>query len=53
LLAEQEVRWLGSSIIEKDCNIYYSRDDDKNMFGAGFIINKHIRSRLIILSLLI
>ena len=35
LLAVQEVRWLGRSIIEKDCTIYYSCDDEENMFGAG------------------
>jgi hypothetical protein len=28
LLAVQEVRWLGRSIIEKDCRIYYSSDDE-------------------------
>jgi hypothetical protein len=27
LLAVQEVRWLGRSIIEKDCKIYGSCDD--------------------------
>jgi len=48
LLAVQEVRWLGRSIIEKDCRIYYSCDDEKNIFGAGFIASKHIRSRVII-----
>jgi len=47
LLAVQEVRWLGRSIIEKDCRIYYSCDDEKNIFGAGFIFSKHIRSRVI------
>ena len=47
LLAVQEVRWLGRSIIEKNCTIYYSCDDEENMFGAGFIFSKHIRSRVI------
>jgi len=28
LLAVQEVRWLGRSIIKKDCTIYYSCDDN-------------------------
>jgi len=44
LLAVQEVRWLGRSIIEKDCRIYYSCDDEENIFGAGFIASKIIRS---------
>jgi len=47
LLAVQEVRWLGRSVIEKDCTLYYSCDDEKNMFGAGFIFSKHIRSKVI------
>ena len=46
-LAVQEVRWLGRSIIEKNCTIYHSSDDEENMFGAGFIFSKHIRSRVI------
>jgi exonuclease III len=48
LLAVQEVRWLGRSITEKDCRIYYSCDDEKNIFGAGFIVSKYIGSRVII-----
>ena len=48
LLAVQEIRWLGRSIIEKDCRIYYSCDDEENIFVAGFIVSKHIRSRVII-----
>jgi len=48
LLAVQEVRWLGRSIIERDCIIYCSCDDEKNIFGAGFIVSKHIGSRVII-----
>jgi len=48
LLAVQDVRWMGRSIIEKECRIYYSRDDKENIFGAGFIVSKHIRSRVII-----
>jgi len=47
LLAAQEVRWLGRHIEGKDCRIEYSCDD-KNIFGAGFIVSKHIRSRVII-----
>jgi hypothetical protein len=47
LLAVQEERWLGRSIIENGCRIYYSCDDEKNIFGAGFIVCKHIRSRVI------
>jgi hypothetical protein len=48
LLAVQEVRLMGMSIIEKYCRIYYSCDDKENIFGAGFIVNKYIRSRVII-----
>jgi hypothetical protein len=48
LLAVQEIRWLGRSIIEKDCRIYYSCDDKKNIFGAGSVVTKHIKSRVII-----
>jgi len=48
LLAVQEVKLLGWSIIEKDCRIYYSCDNEENIFGAGCIVNKHIRSRVII-----
>jgi hypothetical protein len=44
LLAAQEVRWLGRSI-EMDCRIYYSCDDE-NIFGAGIIVSKYIRSRV-------
>jgi hypothetical protein len=44
LLAVKEVRWLGRSIIEKDCRIYYRCYDEENIFGAGFIVSKHIRS---------
>jgi hypothetical protein len=38
LLAVQEVRWQGGSIIEKDCRIYDSCDDDDNIFGAGLLL---------------
>ena len=48
MLAVQEVRWQGRSVTERDCRIYYSCDDDENIFGAGFIVSKQIRSRVII-----
>ena len=35
LFAVQEVRWLGRSIIEKGCRIYYICDDDENIFGVN------------------
>ena len=35
LFAVQEVRWLGRSIIEKDCRILYSCEDEENIFGAN------------------
>jgi len=47
LLAVQEVRWLGRSVIEKDCTNYYSSDDEENMFGVGFIFSKQISSKVI------
>jgi len=47
LLAVQETRWLGGGILEKDCRIYYSCDDE-NIFGAGFIVSRHNVSRIII-----
>jgi len=47
LLAVQEVRWLGRSVIEKDCTNYYSSDDEEHMFGFGFIFSKHISSKVI------
>jgi hypothetical protein len=48
LLAIQEIRWLGRSIIEKNhCTIYYSCDDKQHIFGTGFIVSKHIRSSVI------
>ena len=47
LLAVQEVRGLGWSIIEKDCRIYNSCDEEENIFGAGYIVRKRIRSRVI------
>jgi hypothetical protein len=52
LLAVQEVGWLGRSVIEKGCAMYYSCDDE-HIFGAGFIVSKHIRSRVIFLNPLI
>ena len=48
LLAAQEVRWLGRHIVGKDCRIEYRCDDVENIFGAGCIFSKHIRSRVII-----
>jgi len=45
LFAVQEIRWLGRCIIEKNCRIYYNCDEE-NIFGAGFIVSKHIRSKV-------
>ena len=47
LLAVQEIRWLGRSIIEKDCRICYSCNGEENIFVAGFA-STHVRSRVII-----
>jgi hypothetical protein len=42
------IRWLGRSITEKKYyTIHYSCDDKQHIFGTGFIVNKHIRSRVI------
>jgi hypothetical protein len=46
LFAVQEIKWLGRCIIGKNCRIYYNCDIE-NIFGAGFIVSKHIRSRVI------
>jgi hypothetical protein len=35
-------------MLENDCRIYYSCDVEESIFGAGFIVSKHIRSRVII-----
>jgi hypothetical protein len=36
LLAIQEVRWLGRSIIKKkDCTVYYSCDDKQHIYGTN------------------
>jgi hypothetical protein len=48
LLAVQEVRWLGRSIIKKkDCVIYYSYDDKHPIFGTAVFVSKRIRSRVL------
>jgi hypothetical protein len=48
LLAVQEVRWLGRSIIKKkDCVIYYSYYDKHPIFGTAVFVSKRIRSRVI------
>jgi len=40
LLAVQEVRLLGRSVIEKDCTNYYRSDDEKICLGlALFLVN--------------
>jgi hypothetical protein len=31
----------------KDCKVYCSCDDKQHIFGTGFIVSKHIRSRVI------
>jgi hypothetical protein len=38
LLAVQQVRWLRRSVIENDCRISYSCDDEERVFGAGIIV---------------
>jgi hypothetical protein len=47
LLPVQEERWLGRSIIQNGCRIDYSCDEEQNIFGTVFIVNKLIRSRVI------
>jgi hypothetical protein len=38
LFAVQEVSWLGRSIIERDCRIPYSCEDEENISGANLIL---------------
>ena len=38
LLAVQEVRWQGRRIIEKDCRIYYSCDDEKIFLEQALLL---------------
>jgi hypothetical protein len=48
ILAVQEMRWVGQSILEeKECTIYYSCHKSLHQFGTGFIINKNIRHLVI------
>jgi hypothetical protein len=45
LLAMQQVRWIGRSILEKKiCTVYYSRRDKQHYFGTGFVVNKRLRT---------
>jgi len=37
-LAIQEVGWLGGSIREKDCRMYYSCDDEENIFKQSLLL---------------
>jgi hypothetical protein len=48
VLAVQEMRWVGQSILEKkECTICYSCHKSLPQFGTGFIINKNIRHLVI------
>jgi exonuclease III len=41
ILAVQEMRWVGQSILEKkERTIYYSCHKSLHQFGTGFIINR-------------
>lgn len=42
--AIQEMRWIGSKIIQKlNCDVYYSCHKDKHIFGTGFIVSKRCK----------
>lgn len=42
--AIQEMRWLGSKIIQKlNCDIYYSCHNKKHIFGTGFVVSKRCK----------
>jgi len=47
LLAAQEVKWLGRSVTERRFAKYTVVVIINNIFGTGFIVSKHIRSRVI------
>jgi hypothetical protein len=54
LLAVQEVRWLGKSIIDKMyCTIYYSCDDKQHFFEWALLLVNILDQNYLILSLLI
>jgi hypothetical protein len=41
IIAIQEIRWMGQSILEKkEGNIYYSCHNKLHQFGTGFIVSK-------------
>lgn len=48
LMAVQEIRWLGHSVLEKkNYSFYYSCHDSQHQFGTGFVVSKKIRERVI------
>ncbi|GFU53630.1 craniofacial development protein 2 [Trichonephila clavipes] len=48
VLAIQEIRWLGTGILDKkDCTLYYSCQEKAHHFGVGFIVNKRLRNTVI------
>jgi hypothetical protein len=48
ILAVQEMRWVGQSILEKkECTVYYSCHKSLHQCVTGFIINKNIRHLVI------
>jgi exonuclease III len=43
ITATQELRWVGSGVIQKrDCDLYYICHDSKHIFGTGYVVNKRI-----------
>jgi exonuclease III len=45
----QEVRWTGTTIIEKrDCIVFYSCSNNKHQFGTGLIVNKKVKHLVIV-----
>ena len=48
ILAIQEIRWIGQSILEKkEGNIYYSCQNKLYQFGTGFIVSKQHKHLII------
>ncbi|GFW25792.1 craniofacial development protein 2 [Trichonephila clavipes] len=48
VLAIQEIRWLGTGILDKkDCTLYYSCQEKAHHFGVGFIMNKRLKNTVI------
>ena len=48
VLVIQEIRWLGTGILDKkDSRLYYSCQEKIHYFGVGFIVSKRLRNAVI------